>query len=42
MKTNPISLDEKEVTFHATINRMKVENKFTLKKMMRNKKLELD
>jgi hypothetical protein len=41
-KTNPISLDEKEVTFHATINRMKVENKITLKKMMRNKKLELD
>jgi hypothetical protein len=41
-KTTPISLDDKEVTFHATINRMKVENKFNLKKMTRNKKLELD
>ena len=41
-KTTPISMDDKEVTFHATINRMKVENKFNLKKMTRNKKLELD
>ena len=41
-KTTPISLDDKEVTFHAMINRMKVENKFNLKKMTRNKKLELD
>jgi hypothetical protein len=41
-KTTPISLDDKEVTFHAMINRMKVENKFNLKKMTRDKKLELD
>ena len=41
-KTTPISLDDKEVSFHATINRMKVENKFNLKKMTRNKKLELE
>jgi hypothetical protein len=41
-KTTPISLDDKEVTFHSMINRAKVENKFNLKKMTRNKKLELD
>ena len=41
-KTTPISMDDKEVTFHAMINRMKIENKFNLKKMTRNKKLELD
>jgi hypothetical protein len=41
-KTTALSLDDKEVTFHAMINRLKVENKFNLKKMTRNKKLELD
>src|SRR5262245_3364943 len=41
-KTSPITLDDKEVTFQTTIGRMKVENRFDLKKMTRNKKLEID
>ena len=41
-KTNPINKDDKEVTFKTSIGRLKVENKFDLKKMTRNKKLELD
>lgn len=41
-KTSPITMDDKEVTFRTTINRLKVEDKFDLKKMTRNKKLELD
>ncbi len=41
-KTSPITKDDKEVTFKTTIGRMKVENKFELKNMTRNKKLELD
>ena len=41
-KTNPISQDDKEVTFHTVIGRMTVENKFQLKSMTRNRKLELD
>jgi hypothetical protein len=40
-KTNPISQDDKEVTFHTVIGRMTVENKFQLKSMTRNKRLEL-
>jgi hypothetical protein len=40
-KTNPISQDDKEVTFHTVIGRMTVENKFQLKSMTRNKKLQL-
>jgi hypothetical protein len=41
-KTSPITPDDKEVTFQTTIGRMKLENKFDLKKMTRNKKLEID
>jgi len=41
-KTTPLSLDDKEVTFHTVIGRYKVENKFELKQMTRNKKLEVD
>jgi len=41
-KTSPIATDVKEVTFRTTIGRLKVENKFDLRKMTRNKKLELD
>jgi len=41
-KTSPITKDNKGVTFKTTIGRLKVENKFDLKKMTRNKKLELD
>jgi len=41
-KTSPISLDDNEVTFRTTAGRMQVESKFELKKMTRNKKLELD
>jgi hypothetical protein len=41
-KTNPIAKDDKEVTFKTSIGRLKVETKFDLKKMTRNKKLELD
>jgi hypothetical protein len=41
-KSSPISKDDKEVTFHSVIGRMTVENKFQLKNMTRNKKLELD
>ncbi len=41
-KTTPLSLDDKEVTFRATIGKYKVENKFELKQMTRNKKLEVD
>ncbi len=41
-KTSPITLDDKEVTFHTMINRTKLEHKFDLKKMTRNGKLELD
>ena len=40
--TSPISQDDKEVTFHTVIGRMTVENKFQLKNMTRNKKLELN
>ena len=39
--TSPIYKDDKEVTFHSVIGRMTVENKFQLKNMTRNKKLEL-
>jgi hypothetical protein len=41
-KTSPIAMDDKEVTFQTMVGRMKVENKFNLKKMTRNGKLELD
>jgi len=41
-KTSPISQDDKEVTFHTVIGRMTVENKFQLKSMTRNRRLELD
>ena len=41
-KTTPLSIDDKEVTFHAMIGKYKVENKFELKQMTRNKKLEVD
>jgi hypothetical protein len=41
-KTSPIAKDDKEVTFRTTIGRLKVENKFDLRKMTRNRKLELD
>jgi hypothetical protein len=41
-KTSPITADDKEVTFQTTIGRVKVENKFNLKKMTRNGRLELD
>ena len=41
-KTAPLSIDEKEVLFHVMIGRYKVENKFELKQMTRNKKLEVD
>ena len=35
-KTSPISLDDKEVTFHTVIGPMTVEDKFDLKKMTRS------
>ena len=41
-KTNPISLEDKEVTFHTVIGRMTVEDKFDLKRMTRSHRLELD
>lgn len=41
-KTSSISLDDKEATFQTMVGRLKVENKFNLKKMTRNGKLELD
>ena len=41
-KTAPLPIDEKEVLFHVMIGRYKVENKFELKQMTRNKKLEVD
>ncbi len=41
-KTNPITPADKEVTFQTMIGNQKVENKFELKKMTRNGKLELD
>jgi hypothetical protein len=41
-RDSPISAADKEVTFHSVIGRMTVENKFQLKAMTRNRKLELD
>jgi len=41
-KTSPITADDKEVTFQTMVGRTKIENKFELKKMTRNGKLELD
>ena len=41
-KTSPITAADKEVTFQTMVGRVKVENKFNLKKMTRNGKLELD
>lgn len=41
-KTSPITAADKEVTFQTRIGNQKVENKFELKKMTRNGKLELD
>ncbi len=41
-KTSPISIEDKEVTFHSVIGRMTVEDKFDLKKMTRSGRLELD
>jgi len=41
-KTSPITPNDKDVTFQTTIGRMKVENKFVLNNMTRNKMLDID
>jgi hypothetical protein len=41
-KESPITAEDKEVTFQTVVAGVKVENKFELKKMTRNGKLELD